>query len=292
MFKPYHYVVLSSLVLTACNESHQESAAPPLTTPHTLAQAAAAIIAANTVFDTVLTEHSNTIEELAVEKGSVTMACGTSVNAGSFIFSLNTTTAYPKDGVLMNQNCQESGETFNGKLDYSCLDNDCDSGSSVATALSWTHPSIVAFEPVVTGVWTWKVNTAKQFEDEFKGAVTIKKANLSTNFSFNEGLKRVFVAKNTFDVQGKVNVSQGNSSNCQDGLISYQSTKSLVMANKSQRITGGAMTVSNGAGETGTVTFNADGSLKVLKNGVETMVSKADFESYCGVKEAYSLSEK
>ncbi|HNE91748.1 MAG TPA: hypothetical protein PLV16_07875 [Agitococcus sp.] len=292
MFKHYQGVVLSSLLfLTACNDSKEENVIVPVTT-NSLAQAAAAVIASHTLFDTVLTEHTNTIEEVAVEKGSASIACGTSVNAGSFLLTLKTETTYPKDGVLMNHNCQEGGETFNGKLDYSCLDNNCDTGNSVATVLSWTHPMIVSFEPVVTGVWTWKLNSSKQFEDEFKGEVTIKKANLTTKFAFGEGVKRVFVGKNTFDVQGKLDVSQGNSVNCVDGAVSYQSTQSLTMASGSQRLTGGVMTISNGLGETGVVSFNADGSLKVSKNGVETVVPKADFESYCGLKEAYGLSEK
>jgi len=172
------------------------------------------------------------------------------------------------------------------------LDNNCDTGSRVATTLSWTHPEIVSFEPVVTGVWTWQLNNNKQFEDEFKGEVTVKKANLSTVFAFNEGGKRGFVGKNTFDLHGKLSVSQGNSTNCVDGTVSYQSTQHLTMASGSQRLTGGVMTISNSLGETAVVTFNADGSLKLSKNGVETVVPKADFESYCGLKEAYGLSER
>ncbi len=69
------------------------------------------------------------------------------------------------------------------------------------------------------------------------------------------------------------------------------------MNSGTQRITGGLIRISSGGNsegpEAGTVLFNADGSVKVkLANGIETTVSKTEFESYCGLKEAYDFSEK
>ena len=90
---------------------------------------------------------------------------------------------------------------------------------------------------------------------------------------------------------GKLVVSGGSAFNCIDGELSYAVTTPLTTPSGPQVIGSGAVKISVGGSEVGTVTFNADDSVSVkMKDGSVTPVTKDVYQSYCGLKEVFSFS--
>ena len=299
-FKKTALCVLVSASLVACggsdDDSDKVSATPAsLTTTSDIAKAAAGIQAAKTIADVVINNSVDTIEEVITEgKAEKDISCGTSPSAGKFKVTANTSTAYTKDGTGVSSMCLESGEKFDGTLSYQCNDAKCDNASLVATNLVWGDTS-KAVDLKVNGSSTWSVTSMPQ--DDFRGSASITKSGVSTTFSSYDRLVTQYFAKNQIVGYGGLTVSGGSATNCVDGTYAYSVKNSLIMNSGTQRISGGVIRISSGGNsegpESGTVTFNSDGSVKVkLPSGMEATVSKAEFESYCGLKEAYDFSEK
>ena len=300
-FKKTALCVLVSASLVACggsdDDSDKVSATPAsLTTTTDIAKAAAGLQAAKTIADVVINNSVDTIEEVITEgKAEKDISCGTSPSAGKFKITANTSTAsYTKDGTIVSSMCLDNGEKFDGTLSYQCNDAKCDNASLVATNLVWGDTS-KAVDLKVNGSSTWSVTSMPQ--DDFRGSASITKSGVSTTFSSYDRLVTQYFAKNQIVGYGGLTVSGGSATNCVDGTYAYSVKNSLIMNSGTQRISGGVIRISSGGNsegpESGTVTFNSDGSVKVkLPSGMEATVSKAEFESYCGLKEAYDFSEK
>lgn len=292
-------ISLLVLAITACGggDDDKQSVTPAsLTTTTDIAKAVAGIQAAKTIFDVVISNNQAGIEE-SITNGDVNkdVSCGTSLSAGTFKITPNTITAYAKDGTGVSSMCLEDGEKFDGTLVYQCNNASCDSALSTATNLVWGDTN-KAIDLKVNGTSTGSVGTSMP-QDEFRGTASIIKSGASTTFSSYDRLVTQYFAKNRIVGYGGLTVSGGSSTNCIDGTYAYSVRESLVMNSGTQRISGGLIRISSGGNsegpEAGTVLFNADGSVKVkLANGIETTVSKTEFESYCGLKEAYDFSEK
>ncbi len=299
-FKKTALCVFVSVSLVACggsdDDSDKVSAIPAsLTTTTDIAKAAAGIQAAKTAFDVVFSNHQKTIEEVITDgKADKDISCGTSPSAGKFKVTTNTSTAYAKDGTIVNTTCLDDGEKFDGTLSYRCNDAKCDNALLSASNLTWGDTN-KAIDLKVNGTSSWSVASMPQ--DEFRGSASIIKSGATITFSSYDRLVTQYFAKNAIVGYGGLSVSGGSSSNCVDGAYAYSVKNSLIMNSGTQRISGGLIRISSGGNsegpEAGTVTFNVDGSVKVkLPSGIESTVSKADFESYCGLKEAYDFSEK
>ena len=283
-----------ALAMVACGGGSNDSTpsvtpTPPasLTTATDIAKAVAGIQAAKTAFDVVIADSEGTIKEVFLDaKVGMDISCGTSVSAGKFKVTANAATVYATDGTIESSACLDAGEKFDGKLVYLCNDNSCDSALLTATNLVWGDTA-QAIELKANGTWTVGAS------DTYKGSSSITKSGSSTTFTFNDGLAQMYPAHNTVTGSGALTVSGASATNCIDGSYSYNVSTALTMPSGTQRLNGGAIKVNSGSTEVGTVTFNADGSVKVkLKDGAESTVTKADFESYCGLKEAYDFSEK
>lgn len=287
-------ISMLALAVAACGGSSDDSApavtpTPPasVTTATDVAKAAAAVIAASTAFDVVIGGGKDGIEEVITEgKADKDISCGTSLSAGKLKVTTNTSTAYPKDGTDVSSMCLESGEKFDGTLVYQCNDATCD--NSVATATNYVLGN------TTTGV-DLKVNgtlTATD-KDNYKGVSTVLKGGSAINFTFNDGLVFTYPSHNTVgtDSFGKLVVSGGSAFNCIDGELSYAVTTPLTTPSGPQVIGSGAVKISVGGSEVGTVTFNADDSVSVkMKDGSVTPVTKDVYQSYCGLKEVFSFS--
>lgn len=288
-------VSLLAVALAGCpldDDDDEQPAATPtppasLTTATDIAKAAAGIQAAKTAFDVVISDGVDGIEEVITEgRADKDISCGTSLSAGKFKVTTNTSTAYPKDGTGVSSMCLESGEKFDGTLVYQCNDASCDSALLTATNLVWGD-TVQAIDLKANGTWTIGAS------DTFKGSSTITKSAASTTFTFSDGLVQTYPAKNTITGSGVLTVSGASATNCVDGSYSYNVSTALTMPSGTQRLNSGAIKINSGGAEVGTVTFNTDGSVKVKqKDGAESTVPKTVFESYCGLKEAYDFSEK
>ena len=284
-------VALAGCPLNDDDDDAQPAATPTppasLTTATDVAKAAAALIAASTTFDVVMSDGKDGIEEVITEgKADKDISCGTSLSAGKFKVTTNTSTAYTKDGTGVSSMCLEDGEKFDGTLVYQCNDASCDNSVATATNLVWGN--------TVTGV-DLKVNgtlTATD-KDTYKGVSTVLKGGSAINFTFNDGLVFTYPSHNTVgtDSFGKLVVSGGSAFNCIDGELSYAVTTPLTTPSGPQVIGSGAVKISVGGSEVGTVTFNADDSVSVkMKDGSVTPVTKDVYQSYCGLKEVFSFS--
>ena len=150
-----------ALAMVACGGSSDDSApaATPttpasLTTATDVAKAAAGIQAAKTAFDVVISNNQAGIEE-SITSGDVNkdVSCGTSLSAGKFKVTPNTSTAYTKDGTGVSSMCLEDGEKFDGTLVYQCNDASCDSALSTATNLVWGD-TVKVIDLKANGTWT------------------------------------------------------------------------------------------------------------------------------------------
>ena len=109
-----------ALAMVACGGSSDDSApaATPttpasLTTATDVAKAVAGIEAAKTIFDVVVSDGKDGIEEVIREgRAGKDINCGTSPNAGKFKVITNTGTAYSNDGTGVNETCLESGHKW------------------------------------------------------------------------------------------------------------------------------------------------------------------------------------
>jgi hypothetical protein len=283
-----------ALAMVACGGSSDDSApaATPTPTPTSLttatdiAKAAAGIQAAKTTFDSVIAHNEGIFHEIMAETGAGTSSCGTSSSAGSTTVTTHSATANPTDGAIENHACLDGDEKFDGKLITTCNNASCDNALYTATNLVWGNTAQV-IDLKANGTWVVAAS------DTFKGSSSITKSGASTTFTFSDGLVQTYPSKNTVTGSGVLTVSGANATNCVDGTYSYNVSTALTMPSGTQRLSGGAIKVSSGGTEAGTVTFNADGSIKVkLNSGAESTVTKAEFEGYCGLKEAYDFSEK
>jgi hypothetical protein len=284
-----------ALAMVACGGSSDDSApaATPttpasLTTATDVAKAVAGIEAAKTIFDVVVSDGKDGIEEVIREgRAGKDINCGTSPNAGKFKVITNTGTAYSNDGTGVNETCLESGHKWDGTLDYRCNDSACDNSVTTATNAVWGDTTTFV-DLKISGTSTRSPST-----DIFKGSASITKSGRATTFTFNDSLTQTYPSKNNITGSGALTVSSASATNCIDGSYSYNVSRTLTMPSGTLRLNSGAITVNSSGVEAGTVTFNADGSVKIkLKDGAESTVSKANFESYCGLKEAYDFSEK
>lgn len=296
-------VSIFALAMVACggggDDSNKVSATPAsLTTATDIAKAVAGVQAAKTIFDVVINNSVDTIEEVITEgKAEKDISCGTSPSAGKFRVTTNTGTAYTKDGTGVSTMCLESGEKFDGTLSYQCNDaTKCENNTSlVASNLVWGDTN-KAIELKVNGSSSWFIKDTMP-TDEYRGSVTITKGASSTTFSTYDRLVTQYFKKNQIVGYGGMTVSSGSATNCVEGAYAYSIKNSLIMNSGTQRITGGLIRISSGGNsegpEAGSVTFKSDGGITVkLPNGIETNFSKTEFESYCGLKEAYDFSEK
>ncbi len=254
-----------------------------------LARVASAIQSAKTIFDVVSYNGIDGIEEVITDgKAGKEISCGTSLSAGKFKVTANSATAYTKDGTVVNNSCLESGEKWDGTISYECKDAACDNSVTTSTNAVWGD-TVANVDLKISGTMTTSSNS-----DVFKGTSSISKSGQNTSFTFTDvGLTQNYPAKNTVGGSGTLNISSGSATNCIDGTYSYTVATNLTMPSGTQRLNGGSISIKSGSSELGVVTFNADGSVKVkLPSGVESTVSKLDFEGACGLKEAYTFSEK
>ncbi|HMY01481.1 MAG: hypothetical protein KDI39_10175 [Pseudomonadales bacterium] len=272
----------------AANNNTNNNTASSLTAVE-LAKVASAIQSAKTIFDVVSYGGIDGIEEVITDgKAGKDINCGTSLSAGKFKVTANTATAYSKDGSAVNDLCLESGEKWDGSIAYECKDAACDNSVVTSTNAVWGD-TVNNVDLKISGTMTTSTNG-----DVFKGTSSISKSGQSTLFTFSDvGLTQSYPAKNTVGGSGALSISNGSATNCIDGTYSYTVATNLTMPSGTQRLNGGSISIKSGSNDLGTVSFNTDGSIKVkLPSGVESTVSKLDFEGTCGLKEAYMFSEK
>lgn len=293
-------VSMLALAMVACGGGSSDDSAPPANnntnnntvsslTAVELAKVASAIQSAKTIFDVVSYDSIDTIEEVITDgKAGKDVTCGTSLSAGKFKVTANSATAYTKDGTITNSLCQEDGEKWDGTISYECKDTACDNSVTTSTNAVWGDTASNV-DLKISGTMTTSSNS-----DILKGTSSIIKSGQSTMFAFSDvGLTQSYPAKNTVGGSGTLSISNGSATNCIDGTYSYTVATNLTMPSGTQRLNGGSISIKSGSNDLGTVSFNADGSVKVkLPSGVESTVSKLDFEGVCGLKEAYMFSEK
>ena len=282
-------IAVLAIAMVACGGSSDDptpAANAPLlpaslTTVVDVAKAVAGIQSAKTAFDSVIANNEGILHDTSTG----TSNCGTSPSAGSRTVTTHSATANPTDGAIENHLCLVGDEKFDGSLITTCNNASCDDALYVAQNLVWGNTA-QAIDLMANG--SWRVAAS----DTFKGSSRITKSGASTTFTFNDGLVQTYPSHNTVTGSGTLTVSGASATNCIDSTYSYTISTPLTTPSGTMRQNGGAIKVSSGGVEAGTVTFNADGSVKVkLKDGTENTVSKAEFESYCGLKEAYDFSQ-
>jgi hypothetical protein len=299
-----------ALAMVACGGSSDDSApaATPtpntggngstLTTPNEVAKAAAAIVAANTTFDELVSIGKEGIAD-RISKGlgnGQNLTCNRNAGAPTFTVVANTATANTTDGTrTYPTDCPDGEYLSRGKIVFTCTDAACDANSAEFTNYMEAVPTILSPTINGTAASTFANNT---YSDVYKGSVKLEKNGSMTTFSFADGLMRTIPKQSDTwtTATGKIMVSGGNALNCTtDGEFSYQATVALKdVQSGGIGFESGALKISTGTAEAGTVTFATDGSVKVKMAGQssETTIPKSTFESYCGLGAVAQLNAK
>lgn len=282
--------VLSSAIigLSACGggggDDKNNYIAPPSLTPTQLAQVAASIQTAKTTFNVVTADGESLIEKVITEnKANRDIACQT----GSYKVIPNIKTPYNKDGLLTNSNCNTKDSQWDGAVDLECLDNSCNKSITTATGASWLNRKIQTELAASGEVYT------DNFKEGYKGQARITIAGKSTRFDFADvGLVQEYYNNSLVGGFGVLKISNGRNTRCIDGTYAYDVRSNLATEEGSLRVIGGEMKILDSRDrELGTVRFARDGGVNVRTHSGETAsLSPNEFESYCGLAEAYRFS--
>lgn len=274
-----------------------------LTTTDEVAKAAAAYIATKTAFGRFLNFSSaRFVQNTSTDVNPVNVACNSLPNAPTFSILKNASTANPYNGTLSFPVDCPHGEyvTKSGGQIISTL-NSLPNSLSVTKVMNFTVGlPATGFYPTLNGSMehTFQNNLNN---DVYKGSIKLEKNGLVTIFSFPDGLFSA-IASGTAEhgatyttATGKMSVIGGSAFNCiADGVFSYQATLPLVnMQGAESGFASGTLKISRGTVESGTVTFNADGSINVkTPTESEKTISKSVFASYCGRGEINDWSQR
>lgn len=285
-------VSLLAVSLAGCPSDDNDDDAPPpaaLTTPNEVAKAAAAVVAANTTFDKLVSIGKDGIA-VRISQGlgdGRNLSCNPGVGAPTYTVLANSATANTSDGTRnYPADCPDEEFLSRGKIVFTCADAACDVDNTAVTNFMEAVPTVLS--PTING--TAASSFADNiYSDVYRGSVKLEKSGLTTTFSFADGLSRTIpkLSDTWTTAAGKIVVGGGNALNCVDGELSYQATATLkdVQAVGGIGFESGTLKISIGAAEAGSVTFAADGSVKVKMAGqsTETTIPKSTFEGYCGL---------
>ena len=250
-----------------------------------LAQVAAAIQSSKTTFHTVTYDSLNFISK-SIETGNInkTLPCG----SGAYRVTPNLKTPYAKDGLVLNTDCVTNNNHWNGAVELECLDAKCDKSITTATSASWGDRQR-RVDLTINGEMLSDLLT-----DGFKGYASVGIAGKRTDFDFTKtGLVQKYYNNGLIDGFGELEIRYGQNNRCIDGKYSYDITSDLVLESNSDRVISGKMKIFDYKNrEVGTVQFERDGGISVQNTlNEKNYFSAAQFESYCGLAEAYRFSE-
>lgn len=285
------YVSVLAVAIAGCGGGGGDSTASgtnnssAVTTPVELAKSAAALIATKEVFAHLMSHGGKKIVfNTTGAIGTTTVPCNASVGAPTYsivIAATDTILNYATD-------CPDGEFIAHGKYVVTPTST-TGSFTGTAEATNFMFGLITNnFNPTINGTEdsTFISNIHK---DVYTGTAKLEQNGLTTTFSLPDGLiSNVPSGGGSQTLTGKVIVSGGNAFNCvTDGELGFQTTDSLISAVSGVAHVSGTLKVTTGstAVNAGTVTFNADGSIKVRLTGstTDTTISKSDFESYCGL---------
>lgn len=266
----------------------------PLTTTNEIVKAAAAIVVANTSFESTVDIHYSILTAFApTDNSTKELICGeqlfTTDKIPMYKITTNNHSPYTSYRTIESDRCtgllgDYKFNTGGGKLIYACNGSDC---LATITGLRYDRLAPESIYQTANGAWASKDNVSI-----FKGNVKISSNGLSSTFYFNNGLVQnppndgfASMGKNSF---GKIGVSSGGALNCIDGEIDYNIIEPLTTF---KRVNGGSIKItSNNIG--GLVTFKPDGGLIIKKDGfAEETVSQSIFESFCALKQINEFSK-
>lgn len=253
--------------------------------PTELAQVVAAIQAAKTTFDVVAYDGQGAIAT-SIEDGTVNrdIACRT----GSYKVTANNKTSYAKDGLILNTNCTTNTSKWDGAIELECLDSQCNKSITTASGASWSD-----FASRVD----LKINgdvLSDSSRDAFRGHAKITKDGKETSFDFTDlGLIQDYESNGVMDGFGQLRITDGANNRCKDGRYIYNISSDLVVEANSLRAIAGEIEIKDAKDrKLGVANFARDGGITVkTSSGATASISPTEFESYCGLGEAYRFSE-
>lgn len=249
-----------------------------------VAQVAAAIQAAKTTFEVVVDDGLSTLDTTIAEgDANKTLACRT----GSYRVTPNPKTSAKFDGLLANNACTTSTSKWDGAIELECLDAKCEKSISTATGALWSD-RIRGVDLTVNGEML-----SDALRDGFKGNASINILGKKTVFDFADvGLIQDYYNHGVTDGFGQLRILNGENNRCINGSYGYDVTSNLVAEAGSTRVIGGEMKIVDGKNRSqGSVRFERDGGISVqTRSGHTEFISAAQFESYCGLSEAYRFS--
>lgn len=249
-----------------------------------LAQVAAAIQSAKTTFNVVVDDGVDTIQS-HITDGDINqnIACRT----GSYRVTPNTKTSAKFDGLLANNACVTATNKWDGAVELECLNAKCDKSISTATGALWSDRNR-GIDLVVNGEML-----SDATRDGFRGNASISIAGHKTVFDFtNVGLIQDYYNNGVTDGFGQLRILNGENNRCINGHYGYDVSSNLVTEAGSLRVVGGEMKILDTKSRSlGTVHFERDGGVSVqTSSGQKEFISASQFESFCGLNEAYRFS--
>lgn len=249
-----------------------------------LAQIAAGIQAAKTSFDVVLYDGQAVIEEtIGSGQAGKTIDC----RSGNFSVTENSKTAYKGDGLLINKDCLTNTSKWNGAIELECLDANCEKSITTATGAVWgdrnSKIDLIANGEMLSDAVT----------DGFKGTMTLDINGRKTGFDFADvGLIQKYNNNGFSDGFGQLKIVGGQANRCINGTYGYEVTSMLSTEKNSLRVVGGKMQILDHKNrDLGEVKFEYDGAVSVYtRDGRTEFFTASEFESYCGLSEAYRFS--
>ena len=249
-----------------------------------LAQIAAAIQVAKTGFDVVVYDGESVISQ-TIKSGQVDkkIAC----RSGSFQVNPNVKTTYKEDGLLQYDNCLTTNSKWNGAIELECLDVDCEESITTATSALWgdrdRNLNFIANGQVFSDA----------LRDGFKGRLILDNNNRKTEFDFADvGLIQDYYNNGLTAGFGQLKITGGKANRCIDGHYGYDVSSRLITENNSLRVIGGKLQITDSKNRNlGEVQFETDGAVSVYtRDGRKDYFPASEFESYCGLSDAYRFS--
>lgn len=210
--------------------------------------------------------------------------CGTSLSSGYFKIAKSAAPKNKKDYLVTYRQCYIDDYYYNLSSYRFCDDDDC-INKKIGFNSFKTGKNPLYYLIEMDGSIEYKKS------EKLKGRIKIKKNGIFSHFRTDEyymnGLSKTTINNKQYG-GGSMLIENSENVNCLNGEYIH-TYNDMVLDNNSQRPISGTVSVRiKSKTDSALIHFNEDKTIKVvLSDGKEKNISMDEFESYCGLKEAY-----